>query len=131
MRHLEKFLSLKVLPRVFRHHRFAIPFATSLFFLKKSPHFLLCPSYLSSLSPRSKGPCHKLSDNQSILSLSPSSFVLLPEKASCLSINGPLYRLNSFCIFSPLLVISLCSLGNHRLHQQLCLSTVPMSREVM
>ena len=46
-----------------QHHRLAPPCRTSLFFPKNSPHLLLCPSYLSSLSPRSGEPCHKLSNN--------------------------------------------------------------------
>ena len=56
------------------------------FFPKLLPQFLLCPSYLSSLSPRSGGPCHKLCNNPSVPSLS-SSFVSLPAEASYLCIT--------------------------------------------
>ena len=104
---------------------------TSSFFPKPLPHFLLYPSYLSSLSPRSRGPCHKLSYNQSIPSLSSSSFILRPEEASYLGITGTQYPLTSFCILSALLVISLRSLENHRPHQQLYLSTASMSTAKM
>ena len=97
----------------------------------KKSLFLLCPSYLSSLSSRSGAPCHKTSDNRSIPSLSSSSFVLLPEEASYLCITGPQYPLTYFCIFSALPVISLCSLENDRFHQQLSLSTVSMLRGYM
>ena len=111
--------------RVFQHYRLAPPSRTSSFFPKQSSHILLCPRY--SLSPRSGGPCHNLSDNRSIPSLSSSSVILLPEEASHLCITGPQYPFTS-CILSALLVISLRFLENHRFHQQLSLSTVSMSR---
>ena len=82
---------------------------TSSFSPKLSPHFLICPSYLSFLSLRKERQCHKFSNNQSIPSLSSSSFVLLSEGASYLCITGPQYPLTSFCILSTLLVKSLCS----------------------
>ena len=125
---LEKPFSFQVLPRVFQNHRLVPLSSTSSSFPKKSPHYLLCPSYLSCLSPRSGGPCHKLSINQSIPLLSSSSFISLLAEAYYPCITGPQYPLTSFCILSALLVISLCSLENNRFHQQLSLSIVSMSR---
>ena len=125
---LEKSLSLQVLPRVFQNHRLAPPSGLHQFFPKNSPHFLLSPSYLSSLSPRSLGPCHKLSSNRCIPLQSSSFFVSLPAEASYRCITGPQYPLTFFCILSALLVIFLRSLENHRFYQQLCLSTVSISR---
>ena len=96
---LEKSLSLKVLFQVFQNHRLAPPSRTSSFFPKISPHFWLYPSYLSSLKkPTSGGPCHKLSDNRSIPSLS-SSFVSLPAETSMYNWSPVLFDflLHPFC----------------------------------
>ena len=99
------------------------------FFQKYLLHVLLCPSYLSSLSCRSGGTSHKLSDNQSLPPLSSSDFNLLTEEASDLCLTGSQYPLTSFSFLSVLPIISLRSLENYRFHQQLSLSTVSMSRE--
>ena len=74
------------------------------------------------------GPCLRLSNNWSTLSLSSFSFVLFPEEASYLCITGPQYSLTSLSILSCPLVISIRSLENHRFHQLLLLSAVSMSR---
>ena len=104
---------------MFQNHRLAISSRTSSSFPNNSSHLLLCP-YLSSLLPRSGRPCHKLSSNRYIPSLSFSSFFLLPEEASYLCISGTQYSLNPFCILSTLLVIFLPSLENHRFRQFPC-----------
>ena len=96
-------------------------------FPKNLTMFLLFPLCLSFLSPWSEGSCHKFSDSWSIPVLSSSSFVLLPEEASYLCLTYPQHPLNFSCILSVFPVISLCSLENHRFHQQFSLSTVFMS----
>ena len=75
--------------------------------------FLLCPSYLISLLPRNDGPCHKLSDNWSITSLSSSLFIWPCEKACYLSKRGAWHHLTSFFILSTLLLTFFSSLKKH------------------
>ena len=115
---LEKSLSLYVLPHACQHHRLHPPSRNLSFFQKHLPHFLLCQSYLSSLSVITRGPCYKLIDNQSITSLGSSSFVLPPEETQYLYVTGTHYHLASCCIFFAFWQISLRSLKNHILHQQ-------------
>ena len=56
-----------------------------------------------------------------------TSWRSIRAEASYLCVTGPYYPLTSFCSLSAFLVITLRSLENRRFHQQLSLSTVPMS----
>ena len=126
-------LFISLLLQISQHHKLVESSSTLSFFPKHLPHFLLCPSYLSSVSPRSVASCHKLSNNRSlsIPSLSSSSFVLCSEGAFYVCITGPQSLLTFFWIRSALLIISHLFLKNHRFHQQLPLLTVSTPRRDM